>query len=566
MGLVNSIGSFFQKITTGFIFGTNDTKITVKDNIIVEFEKATPGTVYEYSFPLQNGTIALTSDLTGFGLSNADITAVSLTTSTLTLTRASGNLTTSVPTFNQNTTGSAATLTTTRTIWGQNFNGSANITGAISAATTISMSGQLTNTVAIGTAPFVITSTTRVANLNVATAGTADVWTTARTITIGSTGKSVDGSANVSWTLSEIGAEAAFTTLGVAKGGTGASTLTGVLIGNGTSAVTAVAGTASQLLRRNAGNTAYEFFTQTLTTISDVIITSPTNGQLLQFNGTNWVNATISTGGVTGSGTVNYIPKFTTTTAIGNSLIFDNGTNVLINTITATGERFEVNGTARIAGAYLALNSTPNDAGKLRIFGSSSEYAIGTAGPITFGAINNNTVTNFTMPNNNAMGWRWSDSGHTASQGAMALSTNGFLSVASGIRVAYGESDTTVPTIPLDVNGNVAIQGQVYSPVNAKGNSGTGTVTFNWNDGNIQSVTLTGNCTFAFSNPQSGASYQIVIIQDGTGGRTITWPTIHWEGRTVPTLTGTLNSKDIVTLTYDGTNYNAVIAKNFGTP
>ena len=41
------------------------------------------------------------------------------------------------------------------------------------------------------------------------TAAKADVWTTARTITIGSTGKSVNGSGNVSWTLSEIGAAAA---------------------------------------------------------------------------------------------------------------------------------------------------------------------------------------------------------------------------------------------------------------------------------------------------------------------------------------------------------------------
>lgn len=40
------------------------------------------------------------------------------------------------------------------------------------------------------------------------TAAKADVWTTARTITIGSTGKSVNGSGNVSWSLSEIGAAA----------------------------------------------------------------------------------------------------------------------------------------------------------------------------------------------------------------------------------------------------------------------------------------------------------------------------------------------------------------------
>jgi hypothetical protein len=113
---------------------------------------------------------------------------------------------------------------------------------------------------------------------------------------------------------------------------------------------------------------------------------------------------------------------------------------------------------------------------------------------------------------------------------------------------------------------NLEIGGQVNSPVNAKGNSGTGTVTFSWNDANIQTVTLTGNCTFAFSNPTSGASYQIIITQDSTGGRTITWPTIHWEGKTVPSLTGTANSVDVVTLTYDGSKYLGVMSKNHGTP
>lgn len=50
-------------------------------------------------------------------------------------------------------------------------------------------------------------------------------------------------------------------TLPVANGGTGATTLTGTLVGNGTGVVTAIVGTASQLYRRNAANTAYEFFT-----------------------------------------------------------------------------------------------------------------------------------------------------------------------------------------------------------------------------------------------------------------------------------------------------------------
>lgn len=69
----------------------------------------------------------------------------------------------------------------------------------------IALSGQLKSTVATGTAPLVISSTTKVENLY---ANRADTLATARTLTIGSTGKTFNGSANVSWTLAEIGAAA----------------------------------------------------------------------------------------------------------------------------------------------------------------------------------------------------------------------------------------------------------------------------------------------------------------------------------------------------------------------
>jgi Head domain of trimeric autotransporter adhesin len=66
--------------------------------------------------------------------------------------------------------------------------------------------------------------------------------------------------------------------LPVANGGTGASTNTGVLIGNGTSATTSVVGGASQYLRRNAANTAYEFAAITVGTgtVTSVGLTMPT--------------------------------------------------------------------------------------------------------------------------------------------------------------------------------------------------------------------------------------------------------------------------------------------------
>jgi hypothetical protein len=62
---------------------------------------------------------------------------------------------------------------------------------------------------------------------------------------------------------------------------------------------------------------------------------------------------------VTGSGTTNYLPKWTGSTALGNSLVFDNGTNVLVNTTTAvSGYTFQVAGNLyNTTGAVLAATS-----------------------------------------------------------------------------------------------------------------------------------------------------------------------------------------------------------------
>lgn len=100
------------------------------------------------------------------------------------------------------------------------------------------------------------------------------------------------------------------------------------------------------------------------------------------------------------------------------------------------------------------------------------------------------------------------------------------------------------------------------------GNSSTA-ITLDLANGNVQKLTLTANCTVTLTSPASGAmrSLTLLVFQDGTGSRTITWPgSVKWGNAGAPTLTTTASKMDIISLfTVDGgTNwYGALGAKGF---
>jgi hypothetical protein len=65
-------------------------------------------------------------------------------------------------------------------------------------------------------------------------------------------------------------------------------------------------------------------------------------------------NASVT--GISGSGTANYVPKFTASGTVGNSLIFDNGTNVGIGTASPS-YKLDITGTARISSSLIVSGS-----------------------------------------------------------------------------------------------------------------------------------------------------------------------------------------------------------------
>jgi hypothetical protein len=89
----------------------------------------------------------------------------------------------------------------------------------------------------------------------------------------------------------------------------------------------------------NASGTITQVGAGALTALSDVVVTSPTTGQNLQYNGTNWVNSSAGAGDVTGaaSSTDNAITRFDGTTGkvIQNSTVTldDNGNILNVNSV-----------------------------------------------------------------------------------------------------------------------------------------------------------------------------------------------------------------------------------------
>lgn len=115
-----------------------------------------------------------------------------------------------------------------------------------------------------------------------------------------------------------------------------------------------------------------------------------------------------------------------------------------------------------------------------------------------------------------------------------------FFTVDDAGNVSIGNSS---PQHTLDVTG------AMYSRL------ATTTSSVNWDSGNVQSITLTSSPTLTFSNAQAGGKYDLIVIQDGTGGRTITWPaSVKWSGG-APTLSSGSSDIDLLSFVYDGTDY-----------
>jgi len=85
------------------------------------------------------------------------------------------------------------------------------------------------------------------------------------------------------------------------------------------------------------------------------------------------------------------------------------------------------------------------------------------------------------------------------------------------------------------------------------------TITWNVIDSPVAKVTLAGNRTLSApsgTTPIAGQFVSLLAIQDGTGGRTITWNAVYeFAADTAPTLTATASLGDLFTFRYNGAKW-----------
>lgn len=91
----------------------------------------------------------------------------------------------------------------------------------------------------------------------------------------------------------------------------------------------------------------------------------------------------------------------------------------------------------------------------------------------------------------------------------------------------------------------------------ASGTNSGSSYTVNLTSGNVFNLILNANCAFTFSNPPGSGvagSFTLILTQDGTGGRTVTWPeAVRWPGASAPSVSTSASTKTFYSFfTVDG--------------
>jgi hypothetical protein len=175
---------------------------------------------------------------------------------------------------------------------------------------------------------------------------------------------------------------------------------------------------------------------------------------------------------------------------------------------------------------------------------------ITTAAVVTLNATNANISAN--VRTQALTGYLYGNANTGNVSAATTIPNNGLANSTATIgntTVTLGGTTTSLGNL---TTANVTVTNYIET-LNAIGNSSTAK-TIDLTTGTVQTVTLTGNCTFTMPTAVAGKSF-ILILSTGAGSFTSTFTSVKWPNNTAPTITTTASRWDILTFVSDGTNW-----------
>jgi hypothetical protein len=433
-----------------------------------------------------------------------------------------------VGTLNQNTTGNAATATaleTARTIGGTSFDGTANIAVALSdTATALATARTIGGTSFDGTA-----------NIAVALSATATALATARTIH----GVSFDGTANID--LSEVISD----TVGAMVTSNTESGIT-VAYDDADNTLDFTVGTLNQ---STTGNAATATALETARTIGGTSFDGTAN-IAVNLAATATALATARTiAGQSFDGSAN-ITIASTDLSNTSNITLNDGTQTLTNkTLTSPKINEDVAVTSTATELNLLDGSTAGTiANSKAVIYSAAGQVNGTTLAIAGTAITS-TATELNLLDG-VSGLVQADFTKLAAIDSTAAELN------------YSDLTTLGTTaaskvFTADANNLTTVSGAVANVEDTLTDGAT--ITWDVIDSPVAKVTLAGNRTLSApsgTTPIAGQFVSLLIIQDGTGSRTITWNAVYeFAADTAPTLTATASLGDLFTFRYNGAKW-----------